>query len=158
MKLSSYYKKKRQIVILTPRFTPERHQKFFLRKDYPDGNYIEGMDKIPNLEYGGYAFTNNVYSPLPEEIEKMQPDSSIYAKMEKVILSKQDYALRKKIFLNMTEAEHCRLSLDGENVWEDFPKQFKNLKQARNIMFHDFNLGNISNSYENHFSLGSTHT
>ena len=67
------------------------------------------MDKIPNLEYGGYAFTNNVYSPL-------------YAKMEKVILSKQDYALRKKIFLNMTEAEHCRLSLDGENVWEDFPK------------------------------------
>ena len=33
MKLSAYYKKKREVVILSPSFTPERHQKFILRKD-----------------------------------------------------------------------------------------------------------------------------
>lgn len=148
MKLASYYKKNKEIVILSPIFAPDRHQKFYLRKDFNDGNYKKDMDKIPNLAYGGYAFTNNVYFPLPKEIETMQPDSSIYAKMESTILSKQDYANRKKIFQNMITAEHCRLSLDGKTIWEDYPKQFKQLTTARNLMIHDYDLGKIEGGYE----------
>ena len=63
MKLSAYYKKKREVVVLSPSLTPERHQKFFLRKDYDDGNFPTGLEKVPNLEYGGYAFSNGIYAP-----------------------------------------------------------------------------------------------
>jgi hypothetical protein len=48
----------------------------------------------------------------------------------------------------MMEAEHCRLSLDGKTIWEDYSSQFKFLKTARNLMFHDFDLGAIDGSFE----------
>ena len=147
MKLSAYYKKRREMVVLSPSLTPERHQKFFLRKDYNDGNFPMGLEKVPNLEYGGYAFTNGIYAPLPPEIEIMRPDTSLYENMEKTIISAKGRDTRK-IFRNMMEAEHCRLSLDGKTIWEDYPKQFKFLKTARNLMFHDFDLGAIDDGFE----------
>ena len=64
MKLSAYYKKKREIVVLSPSFTPERHQKFFLRKDYDDGNFPLELNVTKNLEYGGHAFSGEKYIPL----------------------------------------------------------------------------------------------
>ena len=147
MKLSAYYKKKREIVILSPSFTPERHQKFFLRKDFDDGEFPLGLEKIPNLEYGGFAFSNGAYSPLSPEIEILHPDTSLYANMEKTILASKGRE-PKKVFQNMMEAEHCRLSLDGKTIWEDYPKQFKFLKTARNLMLHDFDLGKVEGSFE----------
>ena len=147
MKLSAYYKKKREVVILSPSFTPERHQKFILRKDFDDGNFPIGLEKVPNLEYGGYAFSNGIYRPLPPEIEMLHPDTSLYDNMEKTIIAAKGRDQRK-IFQNMMEAEHCRLSLDGKTIWEDYPKQFKFLKTARNLMFHDFDLGAIDGGFE----------
>ena len=147
MKLSAYYKKKREIVILSPTLTPERHEKFFLRKDFDDGNFPMGLEKIPNLEYGGYAFTDGAYISLPKEIEMMRPDTSLYENMEKTIMAAKGRDQRK-IFRNMMEAEHCRISLDGKTIWEDYPKQFKFLKTARNLMFHDFDLGAIEGGFE----------
>ena len=147
MKISAYYKKKGEIVILSPQFTPERHQKFFYRKDYDDGDYPMGLLRTPNVEYGGLAFSNNIYNPLPMEIEKMRPDTSIYEKMEKVILGTTSQH-RKKIYQNMMTAEHCRLSLDGKTIWPDYNKQFRFLKNARNLMFHDYDLGAVEGSFE----------
>ena len=147
MKLSAYYKKKREVVVLSPSFTPERHQKFFIRKDYDDGKFISGLEKIPNVEYGGYAFTNGVYTPLPPEIEIMHPDTSLYSNMEATVKG-DGRCGRKKIFQNMMEAEHCRLSLDGKTIWEDYPKQFKFLKTARNLMLHDYDLAAIDGGFE----------
>lgn len=147
MKLSAYYKKKREVVVLSPSFTPERHQKFFMRKDFNDGSFPLGIEKTPNLEYGGYAFTNGMYVPLPPEIEMMRPDPQLYANMEKTIMASKGRD-QKKIFQNMMEAEHCRISLDGKTIWEDYPKQFKYLKSARNLMLHDFDLGKIEGGFE----------
>jgi hypothetical protein len=45
-------------------------------------------------------------------------------------------------------AEHCRLSLDGKTIWPDFTRQFRNLKEARNLMIHDYNLGTVANSFD----------
>lgn len=87
MKLSAYYKKHKEVVVLSPGITPERHQKFFLRKDYDDGVFPFGLEEYPNLEYGGFAFTKGKYVPLPPEIEKMHPDVSLYASMEKTIMA-----------------------------------------------------------------------
>lgn len=147
MKLSAYYKKKGEIVVLSPSFTPDRHQQFFYRKDYDDGEYPLGLTRATNVQYGGLAFSKNIYQPLPLEIEKMKPDASIYNKMENVIMGTTS-PQRKKIFQNMMEAEHCRLSLDGKTIWPDYYKQFKFLPSARNLMLHDYNLGAVEGSFE----------
>jgi hypothetical protein len=116
MKLSAYYKKKGEIVVLSPYFTPEKNTKFIFRKDYDDGRYPNRLT-APNVEYGGLAFSNNVYQPLPPEIECMKPDTSIYAKAEAIMMAAPGREReKKKIFQNMMEAEHCRLSLDGKTI------------------------------------------
>ena len=147
MKLSAYYNIKKEVVILAPSFTPNRHQKFYYRKDYNDGDFHRGVLTTPNVEYGGLAFSNNKYIPLPMDIERMKPDPTIYARTEKTIMG-TGATDRKKIFRNMMEAEHCRLSLDSKTIWPDFTRQFKNLKQARNLMIHDYDLGAVANSFE----------
>lgn len=148
MKLSAYYKKKGEIVVLAPHFTPEKNTKFILRKDYDDGNFPLGLT-LPNVEYGGLAFSNNVYQPLPLEIECMKPDTSLYARAENLILNAPGRTReKKKIFQNMMEAEHCRISLDGKTVWPDYNKQFKYLPSARNLMIHDYDLGAVEGSFE----------
>lgn len=148
MKLSAYYKKKGEIVVLSPQFTPEKNTKFIFRKDYDDGNYPLRLT-APNVEYGGLAFSNNVYQPLPPEIECMRPDTSIYTKAEPLIMGMPGRTReKKKIFQNMMEAEHCRLSLDGKTIWPDYPKQFKYLAAARNLMIHDYNLGAVDGAFE----------
>lgn len=150
MKLATYFKQKREIVVLSPSFTPERHQKFFLRKDYDDGIYIPNMEKIPNLEYGGYAFSGNTYAPMRLEIERQRPDPTIYERMENNFLSfkSKRAAEKSKIFQNLITAEHCRLSLDGKTIWKDYDKQFRYLPIARDIIFHDYDLGSIAGSFE----------
>lgn len=149
MKLSAYYKKKGEIVVLSPSFTPDKNTKFIYRKDYNDGEFPINLTKAKNVEYGGLAFSNNIYQPLPLEIEKMQPDTSLYERAEPMIMSAAGREREKrKIFQNMMTAEHCRLSLDGKTLWEDYPKQFKFLAGARNLMLHDYDLGAIDGSFE----------
>ena len=149
MKLSAYYKKKGEIVVLSPSFTPEKNTKFIYRKDYNDGDFPQGLFRATNLEYGGLAFSNNIYTPLPLEIERMQPDTSIYERAESAIMAAPGREReKKKIFQNMMTAEHCRLSLDGKTIWDEYPRQFKFLANSRNLMLHDYNLGAISDSFE----------
>ena len=149
MKLSAYYKKKGEIVVLSPSFTPEKNTKFIYRKDYNDGMFPTGLTKMDNVEYGGLAFSNNVYTPLPLEIERMKPDTEIYRKAENIILNAAGREReKKKIFQNMMTAEHCRLSLDGKTIWKDYPSQFKFLGSARNVMFHDYDLGAVEGAFE----------
>lgn len=146
MKLSAYYKRKGEIVILSPSFTPERNTKFIYRKDYNDGDFPLGLMRAPNVEYGGLAFSNNIYQPLPREIEIMRPDTEIYSRMETIIKGTTS-ANRNKIYQNMMTAEHCRLSLDGKTIWSEYPRQFKMLAAARNLMIHDYDLGAIDGSF-----------
>lgn len=151
MKISAYYKKKGEIVILSPSFTPDRHQKFFYRKDYNDGDFHPNLMHAPNVEYGGLAFSNNIYTPLPLAIEKMKPDTELYSKMESIIREspgKGREREKKKIFQNMMTAEHCRLSLDGKTIWPEYGSQFKFLGNARNLMIHDYDLGAVDGSFE----------
>lgn len=147
MKLSSYYKRKGEIVVLSPSFTPERNTKFFYRKDYNDGDFPPNLLTTPNVEYGGLAFSSNKYYPLPLDIEKMKPDASLYQRAAGAILGDMS-GRRKKIFNNMMEAEHCRISLDGKTVWPDYPRQFISLPSARNLMLHDYDLGAVEGGFE----------
>lgn len=63
MKLSTYYKNKRQIVNNISNFNPERYSQIIYRKDYNDGDFPAGLTS-DNISYGGLAFSNNIYIPL----------------------------------------------------------------------------------------------
>ena len=144
-KLSTYYKKKREIVTISPSFQPSRFSKFIIRKDYDDGNYPKNLLKYSNIEYGGYAFSNDKYAPLPLEIETQQPDLTIYERYRQVFGKNKEY---ERAFQTMIGAEHFRLSLDGKTVWKDFKKQLKNPDEIYTMFVHDKNLNEIEGAYE----------
>lgn len=148
MKLSAYYKRRGEIVILAPSFEPERNKEFIYRKDYNDGDFPKDLTSYDNVSYGGLAFTNNHYQPLPLDIEIMKPDPTIYSRFMKQILGGAPSKSKEKIFKNMMDAEHCRISLDGQTVWSDYMRQIKSLGDAHNLIFHDYNLAAIDGSYD----------
>lgn len=82
MKLSTYYKKKRQIVALSPEFKPNYYSNFYLRKDYEDGIYPSRLECFDNVEFGGHGFSGCRYVPLPSEIEICKPDTTIYERVK----------------------------------------------------------------------------
>ena len=143
MKLSSFYKRKREIVTLSPSFSPNMYQHFILRQDFPGESYP--IIKYNNIEYGGRAFNRTKYYPLPIEIEKMAPDTFIYNKIEEQYLTSKS---RTSAFRRMRNAEHIRLSLDGKTIWKDFPSQFREGKRNVGIVFHDYDLNVIDGAYE----------
>ena len=139
MKLSSYYKRKREIVGLSPDFSPQRYGHFIIRQDFynPDPLIL----KATNIEYGGRAFDGANYKPLPLEIETMRPDISLY---DGIKLPKRK--IEPSIISTMRRAEHVRLSLDGKTIWNQWEKQLRKESGVYGIIFHDYNLNNIENA------------
>ena len=137
MKLSSYYKRKREIVGFSPNFSPQRYTHFIVRQDFynPYGHSFKGT----NVELGGRAIDGETYKPLPLEIEQMKPDISLYGRLNpKLVKGYSSNALS-----TMKRAEHIRLSIDGQTIWKDFEKQFRHESDAFGVIFHDYNLNDI---------------
>ena len=135
MKLSSYYKHKREIVGLSSGFSPNKYGHFIVRQDFYNPNSIPFSGK--NVEYGGRAFDGDKYKPLPLEIEVMRPDISLYSNA----LPKGKFI--KEAVSTMRRAEHLRLSLDGKTIWKDFKRQIRYDTNAYGIIFHDYDLNKI---------------
>jgi hypothetical protein len=119
MKLSAYHKGKREIVSLAPELEPNKYTKFFIRKDYNDGEFYPELLTEENVVCGGLAFSNDVYVPLDPAIEKLKPDLYIYERMRSKIGSEK---YLHAAFETMMRAQHARLSLDGKTLWKDFEK------------------------------------
>ena len=145
MKLSSYYKRKREIVTMAPSFCPDKYTNFIYRKDYNDGIFPANLTKIPNLQYGGLAFSNNRYIALPEEIEIQKPDASIYDVLKKRFSSSRE---KENLFASMRTAAHLRLSLDGNNLWDKVDKQLSEINKKSTLFIHDYTLGSINEDFE----------
>lgn len=143
MKLSSYYKRKKEIVKMISSLDTDKYTKILLRKDYDDGNFPKEIYTSENLEYGGYAFSNNVYIPLKEEIELCYPDKYIYNFYEKIFSTNIGYNIAFKTMMN---AEHLRLSLDGKNIWNDYKKPINIRSSTHSIFLHDYDLNKIKDS------------
>ncbi|MBR3120958.1 MAG: hypothetical protein IKF29_17195 [Oceanobacillus sp.] len=136
MKLSSYYKRKREIVGLSPNFSPQRYNHFIVRQDfYNPYSHFKGQ----NVELGGRAFDGETYKPLPIEIERMRPDIGLYDRVK----PNQVKGYNKSALSTMRRAEHLRLSLDGKTIWKDFERQFRNEDGAYGVIFHDYNLNDV---------------
>lgn len=142
MKLSSYYKRKREIVGLSPDFSPHRYSNFIVRQDFYSP-YIRSY-RGNNVTYGGRAFDGEKYKPLPLEIESMKPDISLYDKIK----PRQVKGYSVNALSTMRRAEHIRLSLDEKTIWKDFEKQFRCNNDCFGVIFHDYNLNQIDGAYE----------
>ena len=140
MKLSSYYKRKREIVGFSPDFSPQRYNHFVVRQDFY--NPYSQSFKGKNVELGGRAFDGDKYKPLPLEIERMKPDISLYGRLNPKLVKGYD----KSALSTMRRAEHIRLSLDGKTIWKDFEKQFRHDNNAFGVIFHDYNLNDIKDA------------
>lgn len=147
MKLSTYYKRKKEITVMSPSFAPERYTKFFYRKDFNDGDFPKELNKYDNIIYGGQAFTGNNYIPMKEEIERCAPDVSIYERYKKLFI--EDSSSNKIYYTTLMRGVHLRLSLDGKVVWKDFEKQIPKGTKGRVFFLHDYNLNNIKLAAEN---------
>lgn len=142
MKLSSFYKRKREIVGFSPDFSPHKYNHFIVRQDiYSNQTY---PTQFNNIEYGGRAFSGDTYKPLPYEIEIMRPDISLYSR---TIPTKYDKQYKHAIS-TMQRAEHARLSLDGSTIWTDFEKQFRRESSCYGLILHDYDLGAVNGSPE----------
>lgn len=141
MKLSSYYKKRGEIIGLSASFSPEMYNKFICRKDFYDGEFDFVIDD--KVSYGGRAYHRDNYVPLNLEIEKQKPDILIYEKLKSKFCTNKNMT---QAFEIMSRAEHFRLSLDGKTIWNNFEKQINISSITHTLFLHDYNLNNIQNS------------
>lgn len=143
MKYATYYKRKREIVVFTPKFNPTMYSHYLVRQDYPSRKPYSTIYK--NVVYGGRAFDGENYKPLPLEIELCKPDITIYNKLENKIVINET---TKNSFGTMRRAEHVRLSLDGNTITPQWEKQLRRESDRFGIIFHDYDLGAIDGAYE----------
>ena len=143
MKLSSYYKRKREIINLSPNFNPIMYNNFIVRQDYPFAN--PNIYYADNVSFGGRAYDGDEYKRLPLEIEVMKPDTQLYNKIESSTAINKEKA---SVFSVMRRAEHLRLSLDGKTIWKDYARQLRKDSSCFGMIFHDYDLGSIEGAYE----------
>lgn len=139
MKYATYYKKKNQVVTLTPYLQPERYTTFIYRQDYPSSTYPTKI--LKNSIYGGYAFTNGLYVPLDENIERQPPDITIYEDYN--WFSINGFTNAKKLS-TMRNSAHCRLSIDNKTLWNNFDYQLR-YNRKKQIIFHDYDISFLDN-------------
>lgn len=148
-KLLGFYRKKREIAVLAPKFEPERFSQFFIRKEYDDGIYPREWFK-DGIVYGGRAFTKNQYQPLPLEIEHTDPDFSSYSSyidnfntyFNKLTQDRDKLAIQR-----LLKSRHLRLSLDEKTIDPFWLNKKIEDNNTPGFIFHDYNLGEIEGAF-----------
>lgn len=138
MKISSYYKRQRDIVSLTPSIAPHEFTEYYYVQDYPgQTNYsILGEN---NVHFGGKQLINDTLW-LPDNIQKMPADPSIYRRFYAKLDSQYDRDLGERLL----DMEHIRLSLDGKVVWKDYKSQFVDPVSFTGVMVHDEDITSVA--------------
>ncbi len=145
-KLCAYHKQKNEIAILAPTLEPDRYTKFFIRKEYDDGNYPPALFR-ENVSYGGRAFSPTKYIPLDEKIEQTIPDFSIY---EKYINLYGTTNTAQWQFRRMLNSINLRIAPNGTDIDEKLVEYcYDNVaSDTRGIILHDYFPGKINNLFD----------
>ena len=148
MKLSTYYKKSKNFVslVLNPEKI-ERYNKIILRKNLNDGDYLSSLLLNQKCEYGGLAFSNGIYVSLPEQVENLVPDLSIYnIYFKKILQGKTNEVLQRRLL----DSSFIRLSSDNKTCNLDYLKGLigHGTKSENVVYIYDLNLLNIQKSQE----------
>lgn len=145
MKIASYYKQRRDLVGITDRLTPDRFTKFFYRQDILGGELPRVLHQAPNLTLGGHAFSGAKYKPLPEEVEAIIPDPTIYYRAEHLF---RNVGVDHQLFRHNMSANHLRISMDDKTVWDKCLLQLDSERLSDSLIIHDYNLAKIDGAQD----------
>jgi hypothetical protein len=137
MKIASYYKSKREItkLLLDPREYTQYTQTFFIKNRF-DYKLFSELFKDKRITYRGYAFYGQFLAPLPDDIEKAIPDTSIYD----TYLKFNDNLANRRIprLQSIENSCHARLSKDGSIC--NTPIENILYKDTESVCLYDFNI------------------
>ena len=140
-KLVTYYRQHNQIAVLSPTLNPGPYTKFFIRKEYDDGNFPREFF-YRSSEYGGRAFTEDkIYIPLPPKIEQTIPDMHLYDPYIHHFGRSATELVQIKRILNCA---HIRLAPDSKHLldFDELARNFENPKVS-GIFLHDYDLASL---------------
>lgn len=98
MKLSTYYKQKKEIVnLITDLSKAHLYSKVIYWQDREDIEFSPLLSQIENVEFYGLAFTNGRRIQLAEEIERCLPDKSLYLRVidRMTLTKKEEFRIKK---------------------------------------------------------------
>lgn len=123
MKIYGYYNRKNHILrFVQPKDNLEGYDKIYYRQD--NKGKISPIIASPNVDYGGYAFTQTKYHPMSMDIERVEPYLYMYEPYSQQI-SKQSY------WWNGENYAFQRLTLDGTTI-----NPYLNFEK-RHLVFYD---------------------
>lgn len=139
MKQSWQLKKKREIVVISPLFAPEKFSETRVFQDFTyDSTFFRFSEKDKVSFYGKRFFDKKVTEDLA--YENCQPDVMIYDKLRSYVKPSQ-----KTRFTTLINGEHIRLSLDGKTVNPNVEKQFRSLNFKKRVCFlYDYDVSSIN--------------
>ena len=140
MKWATFFKKQRHIVKLSGEFNPHYYSKFIYQKDINDGMFENDLSSYKNLTYGGLAFTNGIYQPMPLDVEMCSPDPYIYRPLQ---INFSRTGPDREFYNQMIRAQHLRLSLDGKTLWPQLERQLNLADNHRVLYIHDTDINAI---------------
>lgn len=143
MKLSTWYKRKGEIVKLSPLFEPERFTSFFFQKDSDLNNLPIDFFQMQGINYGGHYFSE-LYQPLKHEL--IYPDKTIYE-------GKANYFKDKQLFKSLMNGEHCRLSFNGQEVSKNYQSQIRDINNCYSLFIYDYDLVSLAGGYQELLNL-----
>ena len=136
-KLVTYYRQHNQLATLSPVLNPSPYTKFFIRKEYDDGNFPREFF-YQSSEYGGRAFSESkLYVPLPPKIEQTVPNMHVYDPFIHHFGKSKPELQQIKRILNCA---HIRLAPDSKTLLspEQLAPNFEN--KVSGIFLHDYDL------------------
>ena len=145
-KLAAYFKKKKQITVMAPKLEPDHYTEFYIRKEYDDGIYVPELF-LPNVVYGGRAFTPQKYAPMADEIERSAPDFSIYEKYRGLYGEGKENG---RLIGRLLKSANVRLAADGTNI-DNYSVDYivNNYPQTGGgIILHDYDLAKVDGALD----------
>lgn len=140
MKMSAYHKKKGDIVKLCHTFKPHLYLSYYYYKDYY-GKIPRGVFTNKKIHYGGRLFAQEKYLPMKSEIEELIPDTAAYEALYPYCLSPRS----ERVLRGLINAQHARLSLDGQTIWNKFEKQLSNQK-VWSLILYDYYIDQVEDA------------
>lgn len=151
MKISAYHKSKGDIVTLTNfddinpnTLFKHEYDKIYISKVFTESKTPDFIKNIPNVKIGGTGFYFDKAEKLPNEIENIMPDYTLYNSILKNIKNKKYYTESSIGFITRGCFRHCEFCVNKNSnkveIVSDF-KTFYDNSKSRITLLDDNILG-----------------
>lgn len=145
MKIAAYMKHRRHLVKMLQEIDLQRYNYIYISKNYEDDYYPKNIFNNEKVKLIGDVITEDI-SNIPEDIDSITPDSTIYERLGKYYNINQLYT---KWYSSMLKGVHIRLSRNGKDIWDNYESQLKNydLRKHSTLYIHDKDINKIQGAF-----------